>query len=232
VPPDKLVPGSIVFKKPDGPVRLDQPLSWWEYVPGANWRHPLGPDSDIGGKDDHPVVHTCWEDAVAYARWAGKRLPTEAEWEYAARGGLARKKYAWGDELRPDGRAMANTWQGEFPVKNTGEDGFSTTAPVRSFPPNGHGLYDVAGNVWEWCSDWYQPDYYDRSPLRNPQGPRDSYDPDEPETPKRVQRGGSFMCAENYCTRYLVGSRGKGEPLSAAYHVGFRCVRSPGPAAP
>ncbi|MFO0956733.1 MAG: formylglycine-generating enzyme family protein [Isosphaeraceae bacterium] len=226
VPRDKLVPGSIVYKKPNGPVSLNDPLSWWEYVPGANWKHPEGPGSSIEGKADHPVVHVCWEDAAEYARWAGKRLPTEAEFEYAWRGGKVGARYSWGNELRPQGKCMANTWQGEFPSQNLAEDGYTTTSPVKSFPPNGYGLYDMAGNVWEWCEDWYRPDTYARSPRRNPRGPGDSDDPDEPGISKRVQRGGSFQCAENYCTRYLVASRGKGEPKSAAWHIGFRCARS------
>lgn len=228
--PADLVPGSIVFKKPEGPVSLDRPLSWWEYVPGATWRRPRGPSSSIEGSENHPVVQVCWDDAVAYARWAGKRLPTEAEWEYAARGGLAGKTYVWGDTFRQDGRLLANTWQGAFPEENTGEDGHLTTAPVKSFPANGFGLYDMAGNVWEWCDDWYRPDAYETHAARNPPGPRSSFDPGEPGVAKRVQRGGSFLCAENYCSRYVVGSRGKGEPSSAAFHLGFRCVKSPGAA--
>src|SRR5262249_2626840 len=155
------------------------------------WRHPEGPGSSIDGRMDHPVVHVCWHDAVAYAEWAGKRLPTEAEWEYAARGGLSRKKYVWGDELTPAGKWQANIWQGRFPAENPCEDGFRGTAPVASFPPNGYGLYDMAGNVWEWCADWYRPDTYRARPERNPKGPEDSFDPLEPATPKRVQRGGS-----------------------------------------
>jgi sulfatase modifying factor 1 len=221
-----LVPGSIVFTPPDREVSLDQHLSWWQFVAGANWRHPEGPGSDLKGREKHPVVHICWEDAAAYAKWAGKRLPTEAEWEYAARGGLDRKPYVWGDELQPGGKWMANIWQGRFPIKNDRADGYRATAPVASFPPNGFGLYDMAGNVWEWCSDWYRPEYYRISPARNPQGPDSSHDPLEPGIPKRVQRGGSFLCSDQYCIRYKPAGRGKGAVDSGQSHAGFRCVRS------
>ena len=168
----------------------------------------------------------CWDDAQAFAAWAGKRLPTEAEWEYAARGGLERKQFAWGDELRPGDNWRANTWQGQFPVENTAADGYPACARVRSFPPNGFGLYDVAGNVWEWCADWYRRDAYAFAPSQNPRGPESSFDPDEPGVPKRVMRGGSFMCSDLYCGRYRPGSRGKGAADSGASHVGFRCARS------
>lgn len=225
-PPEKLVPGSIVFTPPAGPVSLSDPLIWWRYVPGANWRHPEGPETNIEGKDDYPAVQICWYDAVAYAKWAGKRLPTEAEWELAARGGKVRTRYVWGDDLKIEGKWQANIWEGHFPDQNSAEDGFDRTAPVAKFPPNGFGLYDIAGNVWEWCSDWYRPGY-ETTEIRNPTGPKSSYDPDEPGVPKRVQRGGSFMCSDQYCTRYLPGARGKGAPDSAASHVGFRCVLSP-----
>jgi formylglycine-generating enzyme required for sulfatase activity len=230
-PPENLVAGSVVFTPPKGPVPLDNHLRWWSYVKGANWRHPEGPASDLQGREHHPVVQIAWEDATAYAKWAGKRLPTEAEFEFAARGGLDRKKYAWGDEFKPDGKWMANIWQGRFPYENTAEDGFRATAPVGSFPANGYGLYDMAGNVWEWCADWYRHDYYAKladgsQPVRNPQGPGDSHDPSEPRTAKRVMRGGSFLCTDQYCTAYEVGARGKGAPDSGTNHVGFRCVRT------
>ena len=228
-PPENLVAGSVVFTPPDHRVPLDDHLQWWSYVKGANWRHPTGPGSDLKGKEENPVVHIAYEDALAYCKWAGKRLPTEAEFERAARGGLDRKSYVWGDEFRPGGKWMANTFQGHFPDKNTGEDGFVATAPVGSFPSNGYGLFDMAGNVWEWCSDWYRPDYYQTladhgGVARNPQGPSDSFDPSEPGTKKRVHKGGSFLCTDQYCTRYEPGGRGKGEPDTGTNHLGFRCV--------
>jgi formylglycine-generating enzyme required for sulfatase activity len=224
------LPFSIVFSPPNNKVDPNKisHLTWWKAVKGANWRHPEGPDSDLKERDNHPVVHVSYVDALAYAAWAGKRLPTEAEWEFAARGGLDSKRFCWGDQLTPGGKFQANTWQGEFPNNNTIADGFAGTAPVGSFPANGFGLCDMAGNVWEWCSDWYHPAYYKFSPDRNPKGPRASFDPLEPGVPKRVQRGGSFLCCDNYCMRYLPGARGKGEPESAANHVGFRCVRDAG----
>ena len=225
-PRENLVPGSLVFAPPAIPVPLNDHTRWWKWQPGANWRHPEGPGSDLKDRMAHPVVHVSWDDAVAYARWAGKRLPTEAEFEFAARGGLDRKRYAWGDELLPGGKWQANIWQGQFPVENTEADGYRATSSVGSFPPNGYGLVDMSGNVWEWCADWYRPDYYKDSPRRNPPGPRTSFDPAEPTVPKRVQRGGSFLCNDAYCQGYMPGSRGKGEPNSGAVHVGFRCVRS------
>ncbi len=202
-------PGAGVFdaaKCPPGEACRDC-ANWWDYREGACWRHPEGPKSDLRGRAKHPVVHVAWEDAMAYARWTGKRLPTEAEWERAARGGLEGKRDYWGDELCPNGRWMANIWQGKFPHDNRAADGFTGTAPVKSFPANAFGLYDMAGNVWEWCADWYRPDYYAVSPKDNPQGPESSFDPDGRDEPKRVQRGGSFLCSDNYCVRYRAGAR-------------------------
>lgn len=231
VPSEQLVPGSLVFTQTQGPVSLDNPCPWWRFQPGADWRHPEGPGSDIRNREKYPVVHIAYPDAVAFAAWAGKRLPTEAEWEFAARGGLAGRVYAWGNDLHPDGRFMANTFQGRFPYRDSGDDGFAGIAPVARFHPNAYGLHDVAGNVWEWVSDWYRPDYYARLAetgriARNPQGPDDSWDPAEPFVKKRVQRGGSFLCTDEYCTRYMVGTRGKGEVNTASNHVGFRCAAS------
>ncbi len=225
VRPEDLEPFSTVFVAPREAVPLNDVRGWWRAVKGASWRRPEGGSSTIEQRGKHPVVHVAYEDAAAYASWAGKRLPTEAEWEYAARGGLAGKTYAWGDELRPEGRWKANIWQGNFPNENTREDGHYGTAPVGSFAPNGYGLHDMAGNVWEWCADWYRDDYFARSPGRDPRGPSDSLDPQEPGIPKRVQRGGSYLCSDLYCIRYKVGSRGKGEPGSPTGHVGFRCAK-------
>ena len=225
VPADKLVPGSAVFTPPAQPVSLNNPLQWWQYVPGANWRHPQGPRTSIVGKGNEPVVQVCYEDAAAYAKWAGKRLPTEAEWEFAARAGRQQATFYWGNDLKPRGKWVANIFQGTFPTKNTLEDGFKTVAPVKTYPANSNGLYDMDGNVWEWCSDLYRPDYYRKSPAVNPKGPKDSYDPEEPGAVKHVQRGGSFLCSDQYCTRYKAGSRGKGETTSASNNLGFRCVR-------
>jgi formylglycine-generating enzyme required for sulfatase activity len=187
----------------------------WDRVEHADWRHPDG--RALQPYPDEPVCQVSWRDADAYARWAGQRLPTEAEWEYAARGGLVGKKYSWGDDLRPGGRPVANWWQGHFPENNTGEDGFIRRARVKSFPPNGYGLYDTAGNVWEWCGDWYADDYYLHTASENPTGPEHSKE--------RVIRGGSWMCAENFCTNYRVAARSHATPDSGLNNLGFRCVR-------
>ena len=231
IPAENLVPGSICFneKFDRRTLKTDDPL-WpyqvWKYVKGANWRQPDGPGSSITDRMQHPVVHVSWDDANAYCKWARKRLPTEAEWERAAHGGLKDAAYPSGNDLVRNGKWTLNIWQGEFPEKNEVADGYRTTAPVASFSANGYGLYDMAGNVWEWCSDFYRPDYYRFSPLRNPPGPTDSYDPLEPGPVKRVQRGGSFMCSDNYCRGYRVSARMKGTPDTGAFHTGFRCVVS------
>jgi len=228
-PPENVVAGSVVFSPPDHPVPLNDHYQWWSYVKGANWRHPEGPQSNLKRREKYPVVHIAYDDAFAYANWAGKRLPTEAEWEFAARGGLAGKPYPWGDQFQPSGKWMANTHQGHFPDIDTGDDGFAGMAPVARFPPNGYGLYDMAGNVWQWTSDWYRPDYYQQlaaaGVTRNPQGPDTPYDPAEPAEKKRVHRGGSFLCTVQYCSRYIVGTRGKGEVTTGTNHLGFRCVK-------
>ena len=232
-PPERLAPGSLVFTPTDGPVDLKDWRRWWKWTPSACWKHPEGPGSTIEGRENHPVVHVSWDDASAYAKWAGKRLPTEAEWEFAARGGLEGKPYAWGDE-KPGagGRWQANIWQGEFPYRITAADGFERTAPVKSFAPNGYGLYDVAGNVWEWCADWYDRDLYrsraGRGVVVNPAGPERSRNPARPWTPERVQRGGSFLCSDEYCSRYRPSARHGCSPDTGMSHVGFRCVKSGG----
>jgi formylglycine-generating enzyme required for sulfatase activity len=234
-PPENLVAGSVVFSPPEHAVSLDNYFQWWSYVPGANWRHPQGPKSNIAGKGNYPVVQVAYEDAQAYAKWVGKRLPTEAEWEFAARGGLAGKPYVWGDEFKPHGKFMANTHEGHFPNSDTGEDGYVGEAPVAHYPANGYGLYDMAGNVWQWTSDWYRPDYYKQlsamGVARNPKGPESAWDPSEPGHQKKVHRGGSFLCTEQYCSRYMVGTRGKGDVDTGTNHLGFRCVRNAGASA-
>ncbi len=226
VPEDQLVAGALVFMPPPEAVDLREFWTWWRYVPGACWRHPQGPDSTIDGKDDHPVVQVSWRDAIAFATWAKKRLPTEAEWEFAARGGLDQQRFVWGGEQKPGGAWRANIFQGEFPRTNTHEDGYVTTAPVRAFTANAFGLYGMSGNVWEWCNDRYHPrGYGDPTALAiDPQGPKNSYDPAEPGVEKRVLRGGSFLCSDVYCLGYLPGTRMKSTPDTGLCHTGFRCA--------
>lgn len=229
IDPGKLVPGAAVFRMTGSPVETRAPdsfLQWWHWTPGAQWRYPLGPGITIDSFDDHPVVQVCWNDAVAYCEWAGKQLPSEAQWEYAARGGLDQKAYVWGDEKVSDEKPQANIWQGQFPFRNAATDGFAGTSPVRSFPPNGYGLYDMAGNVWEWCSDWYRADYYislrDKVSV-NPAGPVSS---DHPSEPRRVHRGGSFLCHRDYCSSYRPSARMSNSVDTGTSHTGFRCVMS------
>ncbi|MFY9344592.1 MAG: formylglycine-generating enzyme family protein [Planctomycetota bacterium] len=234
LPDDQRFAGSLVFTPPPDAVDLAQFWRWWTFVPGAHWRQPAGPGSSIAGLDDHPVVHVSWRDAAAYAAWAKKRLPSEAEWEYAARGGNDQQRYVWGEQAPAAGAWRANIWQGAFPRTNTLADGFATTAPVRAFPPNGFGLYAMSGNVWEWCADWYHPAAYGdgKATLVDPQGPRESLDPQEPGVPKRVMRGGSFLCSDSYCLGYLPGTRMKSTPDTSLCHTGFRCaLTAPGPQA-
>lgn len=222
-----LVAASLVFTPTRTAVDLNDASQWWRWTEGASWKHPEGPKSTIKGRENYPVVHISWDDANAYAKWAGKRLPTEAEWEFASRGGLIDKKYFWGNEEPEKGKPKANIWQGKFPYLNTTKDKFVGASPVKSFSPNKYGLYDMAGNVWEWCNDWYTPDYYRESNGRitnNPQGPLKSYDPMEPTIPKKVVRGGSFLCNASYCKGYRVTARMKSSPDTGLGHTGFRCV--------
>ena len=239
-PPRKedLVPGSIVFTAPDHPVALEDYRQWQKWTPGANWRHPEGPNSSIDGLEDHPVVHVSWDDAQAYAKWAGKRLPTEAEWEFAARGGLDGKKYVWGDEPFSEEHPQCNNFQGDFPHHNTAGDGYARTSPVKAFPPNGYGLYDMAGNVWQWTSDYYRVDAHDLSVSEiamsgmdhcvNPTGPKGSYDPTRPmqDVTERVTKGGSFLCNPSYCESYRPTARRGTPPDTGTEHIGFRCAKT------
>jgi formylglycine-generating enzyme required for sulfatase activity len=232
--PEMLAPSSVLFKKAQGPVDLRNPYNWWTYVQGANWKHPRGPGTHVKALMNHPVVHVAFEDAAAYAEWAGMELPTEAEWEFAARGGLDGAEFAWGDEMTPGGKAMANTWQGEFPWQNLVEDGYEWTAPVGAFPPNGYGLHEMCGNVWEWTTDWFQ----DHNKIKkacctidNPRGAArdDSYDPRQPDIkiPRKVMKGGSYLCAPNYCRRYRPAAR-MAQPIdTSTCHLSFRCIVRP-----
>jgi len=231
-PLENLIAGSAVFTPTPASVNLNNYMQWWTYVAGADWRHPEGPMSSIIGKEKYPVVQVSYDDAAAYAKWAGKRLPTEAEWEFAARGGKSGQLYAWGNNLKPKGKFQANIYQGHFPIEkgDTGEDGYIGSAPTAQFEPNPYGLYDIGGNVWEWTNDWYTPDYYtilseSGQVTKNPKGAEKAYDPAEPGLLKKVQRGGSFLCTDQYCSRYMVGTRGKGDYQSPANHIGFRCVQ-------
>lgn len=233
-PEDNLAPGALVFWKRGGPVDLNNYVNWWKWTPGTNWRHPYGPETSIEGIEQHPVVHIAYEDAESYAHWAGKELPSEAEWEFAARGGIQSAKFTWGDEEFPDGKAMVNSWQGEFPWQNLLQDGYEGTSPVGSFPANGFGLYDMAGNVWEWTSDWYVPRHADEvvksccGPSINPRisSPDKSFDPAQPQfrIARKVVKGGSHLCAPNYCLRYRPAARQPQMIDTGMSHIGFRCI--------
>ncbi len=228
-PPDSLLmPGALVFHPTSQPVPLDNPSRWWKWTLGANWQHPEGPQSNIKNKMNHPVVQIAWEDANAYAKWAGKRLPTEAEWEWAARGGQSNTIYPWGNENINEGKAKANFWQGLFPYQNSEDDGFFTTAPVQSFPPNGYGLYDMPGNVWEWCSDWLDVEFYNKKEATssNTSGPTQAYNPMMPFQQEKVIRGGSFLCNDGYCSGYRNSRRMGSSTDTGLNHTGFRCVKT------
>lgn len=225
---DLLQSGSLTFSPPEYAVSLEDYSQWWSWTKGTDWKHPEGPESNISGRERYPVVHVSYDDAVAYARWAGKRLPTEAEWEFASRGGKDQQRYSWGKDFNPGGKFMANTFQGGFPSNNTADDGFKGASPVKSFPPNAYGLYDIIGNCWEWTSDYYNVNYYKELASKglaiNPKGAASPYDPQEPFAQKRVTRGGSFLCADDYCVNYRPSARQGSAFDSGMTHIGFRCV--------